>query len=114
MKSLSNFPWIAGVACLLALHAGHGLIFSAFGDRGEVVAAFQQQPLRFVPRLAIAHADQRPVAFQFSASQCQMHADFATSIETSQKGLWLPSSFSLTEEQVDRTADVLRRLPGHA
>ncbi|MGE5790045.1 MAG: DegT/DnrJ/EryC1/StrS family aminotransferase [Syntrophaceae bacterium] len=41
-------------------------------------------------------------------------ADFATSIETSQKGLWLPSSFSLTEEQVDRTAEVLRRLPGHA
>jgi perosamine synthetase len=40
--------------------------------------------------------------------------DFTQSIETSRNGLWLPSSFSLTEEQGERTAEVLRRLPGHA
>ena len=40
-------------------------------------------------------------------------ADFRTSIEISRRGLWLPSSFSLTEEQAERTVEVLRRVPGH-
>jgi perosamine synthetase len=41
-------------------------------------------------------------------------AEFGTSIEISRRGLWLPSSFTLTEEQAERTAEVLRRVPAHA
>jgi perosamine synthetase len=41
-------------------------------------------------------------------------ADFGTSIEISRRGLWLPSSFTLTEEQAERTAEVIRRVPAHA
>ncbi|MGE5799384.1 MAG: DegT/DnrJ/EryC1/StrS family aminotransferase [Syntrophaceae bacterium] len=74
-------------------------------DRKSVEAAFRQAGIGFRCFWHPLHR-QGPYAAD--------DADFATSIETSQKGLWLPSSFSLTEEQVDRTAEVLRRLPGHA
>jgi perosamine synthetase len=40
-------------------------------------------------------------------------ADFTHSIETSRNGLWLPSSFSLTEEQVERTVKALHGVTGH-
>ncbi len=74
-------------------------------DRKSIEAAFRQAGIGFRCFWHPLHR-QGPYAAD--------DADFATSIETSQKGLWLPSSFSLTEEQVDRTAEVLRRLPGHA
>jgi len=41
-------------------------------------------------------------------------ADFAHSIAASRKGLWLPSSFSLTEEQVERTVEALQEVVAHA
>jgi len=41
-------------------------------------------------------------------------ADFSHTIEISRKGLWLPSSFSLTEEQVGRIVEALQGVTAHA
>lgn len=39
-------------------------------------------------------------------------ADYATAIDISARGLWLPSSFSLTREEAERTADVIKKTMG--
>jgi perosamine synthetase len=74
-------------------------------DRKLVEAAFRQAGIGF---RCFWHPLHRQVPYAAD------DADFSASIEISRKGLWLPSSFNLTEEQAERTAEVLRRLPGHA
>jgi perosamine synthetase len=74
-------------------------------DRELVEAAFRQAGIGF---RCFWHPLHRQMPYAAD------DADFGTSIEISSKGLWLPSSFSLTEEQVERTVEVLRRVPGHA
>jgi dTDP-4-amino-4,6-dideoxygalactose transaminase len=37
-------------------------------------------------------------------------AGFEASIDASARGLWLPSHFSLTEDEAERTASVVRRV----
>ena len=74
-------------------------------DRELVEAAFRHAGIGYRCFWHPLHR-QRPYAAE--------DKDFNTSIEISRKGLWLPSSFSLTEEQVERTVEAFRRLPGHA